>query len=182
MPERKILGLPPIRWHFSTELAPHPGGVWERMVQLVKRPLIKALGPALLSQTELQTLCKEVEGMVNDRPLAEVSTGTMEAVTPSLLVFGRRLQQAGATSELTDGQGPSEQLQVEQAWRNQVWDAWARQYRTTLQKRGRWHSPQPNRRTGDLVLLELGPKKRHHWPMARVLEVYPGPDSLVRKV
>ena len=31
-------------------------------------------------------------------------------------------------------------------------------------------------------MMELGPKKRHHWPMARVLEVYPGTDGLVQKV
>ena len=52
---------------------------------MVKVPLRKALGDTLLTYVELQTLCKEIEGHLNDRPLIEASEETSEVLTPSLL-------------------------------------------------------------------------------------------------
>lgn len=83
--------LPRAQWTFSTPGAPHTGGTWERMVQLVKRPLRRTLGRAKLTFRQLITLCKQIEGLVNDQPLAAISLDAMEAITPSMLIAGRRL-------------------------------------------------------------------------------------------
>ena len=80
-----------ITWKLILEKAPWWGGYYERMVQLVKS-LRKVLGKAQLSYEELETVLKEVEEVLNSRPLTYVySDITEEPLTPSHLVTGRRL-------------------------------------------------------------------------------------------
>ena len=80
------------KWHSSTELHLASGGVWERIVKMVKTPLRKVLGNALLSHIELTTLCKEMEGQLNDRTLVDASEDTSEVLTPLLLCLGRKIR------------------------------------------------------------------------------------------
>lgn len=170
--------LPEIRWQFSTELAPHTGGVWERMIQLVKRPLRKALSNASHSYAELISLCKGIEGMVNDRPLAATSADSMDAVTPSMLVIGRRLAHA-ALGPLIEAD-PTAEWQHHLAGLDQIWDAWALQYRQGLQSVGKWGTVHANLQEGDLVLVEIAGQKRFQWPLARVVSLDRSSDGLVR--
>lgn len=58
-----------IKWTFIVELAPWMGGFYERLVGLVKRSLRKTVGRKRLALVQLQTLIKEVEAVVNSRPL-----------------------------------------------------------------------------------------------------------------
>ncbi|XP_045167722.2 uncharacterized protein LOC123531009 [Mercenaria mercenaria] len=58
-----------IKWSFIVKLAPWMEGFYERLVGLVKRALRKSLGKKLLTLVQLQTLLKEVEAVVNTRPL-----------------------------------------------------------------------------------------------------------------
>ena len=61
-----------IKWSFIVELAPWMGGFYERLVGLVKRSLRKSVGSNLLTDTQLETLIKEIEAVVNSRPLVYV--------------------------------------------------------------------------------------------------------------
>ena len=45
------------------------GGFYERLVGLVKRSLRKSVGRNLLTDTQLETLIKEIEAVVYSRPL-----------------------------------------------------------------------------------------------------------------
>lgn len=174
--------LPRARWHFSTPGAPHTGGVWERMIQVVKRPLRKAIGRSSLTFAELATLCKEIEGLVNDRPLAALASDTMEAITPSMLIAGRRLYDTPSAGDPTTVTPVETVWGQRQAAEERFWEAWGHQYRQTLQKMGKWGSAQPNLQEGDLVLLEANGKQRWQWPLARVQELIPDEIGLVRRV
>lgn len=57
-----------------------------------------------------------------------------------------------------------------------------REYLPTLQVRGKWHRVLPNLKPNALVLLVDDSAPRGHWSLGRVLEVYPGPDDMVRTV
>ena len=61
-----------IEWSFIVELVPWMGGFYERLVGLVKRSLRKSVGRNLLTDTQLETLIKEIEAVVNSRPLVYV--------------------------------------------------------------------------------------------------------------
>ncbi|GFS55126.1 hypothetical protein TNCV_2441941 [Trichonephila clavipes] len=53
------------------------------------------------------------------------------------------------------------------------------QFISSLQPRKKWQDAQPNLKEDDIVLIkEEGPPGT--WPMARVLQVHPGNDGLVR--
>lgn len=58
-----------ISWKFNTAAAPWFGGFFERMVKFVKRCLKKILHNAKLNYVELLTILKEVETVINNRPL-----------------------------------------------------------------------------------------------------------------
>ena len=57
------------------------GGFYERLVGLVKKALRKTLGRNLLTLIQLQTLLKEVESVVNSRPLVYVGADINSNVT-----------------------------------------------------------------------------------------------------
>ncbi|GFV70434.1 integrase catalytic domain-containing protein [Trichonephila clavipes] len=56
---------------------------------------------------------------------------------------------------------------------------WSSEFISSLQPRKKWQDAQPNLKEDDIVLIkEEGPPGT--WPMARVLQVHPGNDGLVR--
>lgn len=61
-----------IKWTFIVEVAPWMGGFYKRLVGLVKRALRKSIWESILSAVKLQTLLKEIEAVVNGRPLVYV--------------------------------------------------------------------------------------------------------------
>ncbi|XP_059084609.1 uncharacterized protein LOC131881687 [Tigriopus californicus] len=66
-----------IEWDFNPPGASHFGGVWERKIGQVRRPLDAALlqaGPRPLSFNELQTLMQEAAAVVNSTPLWTISS------------------------------------------------------------------------------------------------------------
>ena len=82
-----------IEWKFNLERAPWWGGFFEIMVGSVKRCLRKALGNSRLSKDELLTVLVEIEGTLNSRPLTyEYNEAETETLTPSHLIFGRRIK------------------------------------------------------------------------------------------
>ena len=92
-----------IKWSFILEKAPWWGGFYERMIKSVKRCLRKALGNARLTYEELLTELVEVEAILNSRPLTYTSTEDCEEpITPSHLMFGRRLLSLPSSDENND--------------------------------------------------------------------------------
>ena len=185
---KKILDLSEkyhFQWNWSPPESPHSGGIWERVVSLVKGPLYKVMKGALLTYTELLTLCKEIEGQLNDRPLYEVSSDTLEVLTPSMLTLGRRLRPWVDKYEQTSL--PID-LDLKERWRyrnlvaQQCWKAWKEHYLRSLQQRGKWFTKSPQIKPQDLVLVEQDNSKRHSWPVARVHQIVRGRDGLVRTV
>ena len=70
--------------------SPHWGGMYERLIGVVKMSIKKVLRRALINLSELQTLIKEVQAVVNDRPITFVyhDVNDPEPLTPSKLMYG----------------------------------------------------------------------------------------------
>ena len=74
------------------EVSPWWGGFYERMVQIVKRPMRKILRRTNATYDELLTIVNEIEAVVNCRPLCYLYSDDIEQVlTPSHLITGKRL-------------------------------------------------------------------------------------------
>ena len=54
-----------IRWHWNPPLAPHFGGVFERMIRSAKRAILAILGNADVKYEELMTVFTGVESLLN---------------------------------------------------------------------------------------------------------------------
>ena len=62
-----------IEWRFIGQLSPWQGGIYERIVALVKAAFKTTLGRRVLTEEEFRTFTTEVEGALNCRPLTFVS-------------------------------------------------------------------------------------------------------------
>ena len=62
---------------------------------------------------------------------------------------------------------------------NQYWKCWKQEYLHHLTVRNKWHKDEPPLQVGDIVLVSED-VSHGKWQLARVTEVYPGCDGLVR--
>ena len=63
-----------------------------------------------------------------------------------------------------------------------IWVRWRREYIHSLRSRSKWQVNRPNIKVGDIVIVKEEGAIRNRWPMAKVVEVAPGSDGLVRHV
>ena len=77
-----------IEWTFIPVKAPWVGSVFERLIQFMKQNMKKMLGSMTVTIFELYTCLKQIEGIINQRPLTKV--GEDEIVTPNMLLVGRQ--------------------------------------------------------------------------------------------
>ena len=71
-----------ILWKYTNIPAPWKGGAYERLIGMMKTWLKRAIGKNLLSETEFENIVLRVEGILNSRPLSEVSEDSIEVLRP----------------------------------------------------------------------------------------------------
>lgn len=81
-----------IKWSFNTPAASHQGGVREHLIHSVRSILTSVLGLQVLDDVSLQTLFCEVEAILNNRPITNVSDdpNDLEALTPNHILLRKR--------------------------------------------------------------------------------------------
>ncbi|XP_017471948.1 PREDICTED: uncharacterized protein LOC108363178 [Rhagoletis zephyria] len=79
-----------VEWFFNCPANPSEGGVWERMVQCVKRVLRHSLKEVAPREHVLQSFLIEAENIVNSRPLTHlpISPDEEEPLTPNNFLIG----------------------------------------------------------------------------------------------
>ena len=172
-----------IMWHFNPPKAPHMGGVWERLIGVVKRVMVAVLPRTVrLTDEILETVFCEIEAIVNGRPLTKLNDDPNDPtpITPNHLLLMRN------SSSHPPGRFDREHLR--NRWRhvqhlaNQFWRKWLKFYLPELQRRSKWVNPVENIAIGDLVLLSDENTPRNLWPLAIVKDVIFGRDGLVRSI
>ena len=179
-----------IAWEKNPPTASHMGGVWERQIRSI-RTILTALmkeHPGILDGESLSTLMTETEAIINSRPL------TVESLTdPSSPIPLSPIQLLTYKSDVVfppPGEFERCDLYCRKQWRrvqflaNQFWHRWKVEYLASLQVRQKWTATTRNFCVGDIVLVKDEEifTNRNGWPMARVEEVYPSDDGMVRKV
>ena len=59
-----------IVWKMNTSKAPHEAEVWERLVKPTKHVLLKICLNSLLNYVKFQTVLKETQALLKDRPFS----------------------------------------------------------------------------------------------------------------
>ncbi|XP_068227993.1 uncharacterized protein [Palaemon carinicauda] len=187
MEEKKIekyLSHLHIEWKFNPPAASHMGGCWERKIRTVRKvlsALVKEFGERLNDES-LRTLLCEVESIVNSRPLTTVSDSVddLEPLIPNHLLIPKSYVIP------PPGLFQKDDVYMRRRWRcvqyltNLFWSRFRKEFLSTLQTRQKWNEPRRNLIVGDVVLVSSDIEPRNHWPMGRVLEVYPGDKGTIR--
>lgn len=173
-----------IRWKFITPRAPNQGGIWEAAVKWAKHHMKRMLVDHKLTFEQLQTLLAKISAVLNSRPLVPLSDNPLELnyLTPAHAVIGGRLVQPLSSNFENIPMSRLTQQKALDKIQQDFWNVWRKEYMGTLQNRYRWSREEKNFEVGDLVLLKVDNIPPGTWPVARILEIYPGADDIVRSV
>ena len=174
-------------WSFNPPHASHMGGVWERMIGIVRRILdsmFLKLGPAQLSHDVLHTFLAEVSAIVNSRPLVPVSDDPEcpEVLTPAMLLNQKTKILSAPPGTFTREDLFGKQWRRAQYLADVFWTRWKREYLPILQPRRKWQKNEEEIEVGDIVLLKDNSCHRNDWPTGRVISTTPSHDERIRRV
>lgn len=173
-----------LKWSFNTPAGSHHGGVWERLIRLVKKVLYSVLREQQMDDESLHTIMCEIEAILNDRPITRVSDdpNDLEALTPNHLLLLKR------KPSLPPGIFKEEDLYARKRWRqvqymaDLFWKRWLKEYLPLLQDRQRWNTTKRSFTVGDLVIIMDPTAPRGSWLMGKIVDTYPDKRGLVRSV
>ena len=171
-----------VEWRLNPPSAPHFGGVWERLVQIVKGALLLNLGSAKLTWDTFSTILTETESLVNARPLTHVRSDVEDedSLTPNHFLIGRAFSNVPAC---VFKENPTVRtktwIQVRQRL-EAIWKILLRGYVPTLNARKRWAKPEAKLQVNDIVWVLEKWTPRGIWPLGRVTRKSTGPDKTAR--
>jgi hypothetical protein len=181
-----------IRWSYITAYAPWMGGVYERMVGIVKAPLRKVLGRSVLNVRQLETVLCEIEAIVNSRPLTSVNEDieNLTILTPNHFLMKEPTCMQGIQS-VEDVVKTVTQKNLVEMWKkgdnllNEFWSIWLKDYLNSLRQRNTYHhkkvrSSPITPAVGHLVVIKDEKLARGSWRIGRIVELLQGSDGVVR--
>ncbi|UYV65014.1 K02A2.6-like [Cordylochernes scorpioides] len=157
------------------------GGWWERLIGMMKQLLFRILGQTSLGYEELSTVMCDVESLMNTRPLTYLTEESedLTPLTPSL--FLHEVREVGVPDlDLIDNQTLSRKYQYIKRVREDHRERFHIEYFGFLRQETRRLKTTIPFKVGDMVLIGQESLKRLHWPLARIIQLYPGKDRLVR--
>ncbi|GFX64393.1 integrase catalytic domain-containing protein [Trichonephila clavipes] len=84
-----------IEWKFIPPRAPSFGGIWEPSVKSIKYHLKRVVNGSNLTYEEFLTVCIQIEGILNSRPLCvcplSSNSDDLNALTPAHFLIGRSM-------------------------------------------------------------------------------------------
>lgn len=176
----EMASIKKIRWIFNPPTAAWWGGWWERLIGMTKRILRRVLGRARLSSDELTTILCEAENVINSRPLTYLSEDVedLQPLTPSLFLQELR---TGSIPEIDvfDSTHLNKRFRHRQKLKLELLKRFRVEYLGQLKHYSKCKAP-TNLRVGQVVLIGSDNTKRIEWPMAKILELYPGKDNNTR--
>ncbi|XP_065368851.1 uncharacterized protein LOC135961283 [Calliphora vicina] len=173
-----------IEWQFNCPHNPAEGGIWERMVQCVKKVLRVTLKEVAPKEHTLQSFLIEAENIVNSRPLTHlpVSPEDEEPLTPNHFLLGSaNTAQTPEGIEITKPVVLKKQWRIARQLRDHFWKRWVVEYLPTLTRRSKWCEHTKPVAPGDLLLICDPAVSRRDWKRGRVVNVFPGSDGVIRR-
>lgn len=181
-----------IRWKFIPQLAPWHGGFYERLVALVKNSLKRTLGKHSLNDQQLLTVVKEVETVINSRPLTCVGVDLEHVLRPIDFLSFRNCLMTVPSDDVT-GAETSTKVDLIGSWRkgqvvlNEFRKMFTNQYLTSLREKYQHSYKQPRVKSsrspqiGDVVQIkDDNNKNRDNWKVGRLSALVEGADGQLR--
>ena len=173
-------------WIFNPPHFSHMGGVWERMIGVVRRildSLLLNVSTNNLTHEVLTTFLAETCAIVNSRPLVSVSSDPEQPfiLSPAMLLTQKGDNGMSSLGDFDVGNIYKAQWQRVQALANAFWKRWTSEYLKTLQNRRKWREVKRDIARGDVVLLRDSNFNRNNWPIGIVTNVVVSDDGHVRK-
>ncbi|XP_062556845.1 uncharacterized protein LOC134221673 [Armigeres subalbatus] len=173
-----------IHWHFNPPRASHFGGLWEAAINSAQKHFVRVLGDRKLPFDDMETLLVQIEACLNSRPLTKLSDdpSDLQALTPGHFLVGSSLQ------SVPDGDYTSIPTNRLHSWQQiqkllqDVWKRWHVEYLQSLQPRSKWLKQSVQLKENQLVIIVDENQPPMRWPIARVKELHPGKDGVVRVV
>ncbi|CAD5225236.1 unnamed protein product [Bursaphelenchus xylophilus] len=195
---KEISSLGPIKWQFTTPYSPWKGGVYEKMIGILKEALRKSLPKKPVNSELFNTLVAEIRALLNQRPILAnlVQSSTPCCLRPVDLVFPEKRDSFPlfATEDDKDPEyvpytppRPDQIVsdwvrsmsKIEKFWKN-FHDVYLRYLQSVGKPRvGKYEVP----KVGQVVLLlNDAEKNRNAWKTAVVKRIILGHDGFCRSV
>ncbi|GFV31641.1 integrase catalytic domain-containing protein [Trichonephila clavipes] len=173
-----------IEWKFIPPRAPSFGGLWEASVKSIKYHLKRVVSGSNLTYEEFLTVCIQIEGILNSRPLCPLSSNSddLNALTPAHFLIGRSMTSVVEPNLIELKENALKKWQRITRLLQLIWNKWHRCYLSELQQHNKWQFKKQNVNVGDLVVLIEDNMPTFKWPLGRITEIYSGSDALIRVV
>ena len=170
------------RWVFGPADSPWYQGAAEALIKSAKKAISTAVNNSKLSFSEMHTAFTEVANLLNERPIgyAPSSDNVINILTPNQLLLGR------STASNPGGYSSScsilSRISTVKELVDAFWEAWTQLYAPTLIKQSKWSQEERPLQIGDIVLVADSNVLRGEYRLARVVQVHPSKDGLIRRV
>ncbi|GFW35550.1 integrase catalytic domain-containing protein [Trichonephila clavipes] len=173
-----------IEWKFIPPRAPSFGGLWEAVIKSVKYHLKRVVSGSNLTYEEFLTVCIQIEGILNSRPLCPLSSNSddLNALTPAHFLIGRSMTSVVEPNLIELKENALKKWQRITRLVQLIWNKWHGCYLSELQQRNKWQFKKQNVKVGVLVVLIEDNMPTFKWPLGRITEIYSGSDALIRVV
>lgn len=194
----EILGKPyciqnNIKWKFIPQLAPWFGGFYERLVGLVKHCLKRTLAKHLLNDSQMITVTKEIEAVLNSRPLTCVDSEIIHILKPvDFLSIGRCI-----TTQISEDDIIKESTKVKtdliKGWkkalkiREEFIEMFLNRYLPSLRERYNSARKEPRIKShslipkvGQIVQMRGDTKNRENWKVGKIISLHKSDDGFCR--
>jgi hypothetical protein len=177
-----------LEMRFNPPSASHMGGAWERMIKSVRSILSIMLAKhgSMVNDDSLQTLFSEIMSILNNRPLSVDfldDPSSSEPLTPNHILTLKSKVWVPPPQSFCDANIYSvNRWKRVQYLTNEFWTRWKREYLNCLQTRSKWQCKKKNLKEGDIVVVNDDNIPRNCWKLAKVVEVFPSKDNIVRSV
>ncbi|XP_072400228.1 uncharacterized protein [Diabrotica undecimpunctata] len=173
-----------IQFYFIPPNSPHHGGLHESAIRSCKYHLHLLVGNANLTFEEFYTVISQIEAIMNSRPITPLSSdpNDLECLTPAHFLIGTSMT---AHPERVVISLPENKLSLYQRLsriQQLFWKRWHVDYLNQLQKLPKWVEEKANLEPGMVVLVKGDNTHPLQWPIARIVDTFPGPDGRVRSV
>ena len=164
-----------LEWSFGPAACGSHGGVWERLIQIVKNSFKACMGNKILTVDQFDALCCGVAGVVNRRPLTRATNTTddMFVLSPSHFIHPYIHTNSSNSVLPPDANGDM----LRSSWTalreilDNFWQSWVERYLYTLQERSKWLTTSDGPKINDVVLIKEPIVPREKWKTARVIEI-----------